>query len=102
MPCSPASESLGYRDMAYSLFGPLFMLFDIATGSVAKSRVLFMPAIFAHLGQSPAPTLYPSAVSHVPGHHLPGLRVLYLESFCFTASQSSSPTCAFALKRDLR
>jgi hypothetical protein len=30
----PFPESLGYRDIAFSLFGFLFMLFDIATGSV--------------------------------------------------------------------
>lgn len=38
----PYPESLGYRDIAYSLFGFLFMLFDIATGSV-MSR--FIPEV---------------------------------------------------------
>nr|MDO8109592.1 hypothetical protein [Candidatus Sigynarchaeota archaeon] len=38
----PYPESFGYRDVAFSLFGYLFMLFDIATGAV-MSR--FLPEV---------------------------------------------------------
>ncbi len=38
----PYPESMGYRDIAYNLFGFLFLLFDIATGSV-MSR--FIPEV---------------------------------------------------------
>jgi hypothetical protein len=38
----PYPESMGYRDIAFSMFGFLFMLFDIATGSV-MSR--FIPEV---------------------------------------------------------